>query len=352
LTTTGIPLTTPGAPLTTTGPPLTTNTTTTSTDPGPPPPALPRWLASGRYRVLARLGGGSFGVVHLAEDVRTGRMLAVKLERRDATNAQLEQEYRVYRRLALGAAPRGLRSGDDIPDPRDSRGGGPGPSPPGFATVRWFGAEGDYRAMVMDRLGPDLEHIFQRKGRVVSLDTVLALADQMLARVEVLHRAGYVHRDIKPENFAVGVGEDRRRLYLIDMGLAKPYRNLHTHIHRPYREGASLTGTARYASLNNHRGVEQSRRDDLISLGYVLVFLLRGSLPWQGLRANSRKLKYEKIAKVKESYGPTRLCAGLPPQLGAYLLYCTRLGYVDAPDIPYLRAEFDRLRRRGAGALD
>jgi serine/threonine protein kinase len=182
------------------------------------------------WKVLARLGGGSFGVVHLAEDVRTGRMLAVKLERRDAPHPQLELEHKVYRRLALTQGP------------------SLGASPAGFATVRWFGAEDGYRAMVMDRLGPDLEHIFMRKGRVLPLTTVLALADQMLARVEQMHRAGYVHRDIKPENFAVGVGEGRSRLYLIDLGLAKPYRDLHTHMHRPYREGGSLTGTARYAS--------------------------------------------------------------------------------------------------------
>lgn len=149
--------------------------------------------------------------------------------------------------------------------------------------MHWFGVEGDYNAMVMDLLGQSLEDLFTQSKRMFSLKTVLMLADQILQRIEFLHQNHFIHRDIKPDNFLMGLGKTKHIVYIIDFGLSKRYRDPKTGEHIQYKDGKELTGTARYASVNTHLGIEQSRRDDLESIGYILIYLLKGSLPWMGL---------------------------------------------------------------------
>jgi serine/threonine protein kinase len=258
--------------------------------------------------------------------------------------------------------------------------------------VRWFGVEGDYNVMVIDLLGRSLEDLFNDCRRIFSLKTVLMLADQLLCRLEILHTKCYIHRDIKPDNFLMGRGSRRHMVYVIDFGLAKLYRDPRNQRHIAYQEGKNLTGTARYASINTHLGIgteprrsvvkqntsvtsclshkflfcfrcfllhslslffpEQSRRDDLESLGYVLAYFLRGSLPWQGLRATTKKQKYEIILEKKISTSTEMLCKGFPIEFQSYFEHVRSLRFDDRPDYDHLKRLFRELFFRKGYSYD
>uniref|UniRef100_A0A2K5SCR7 non-specific serine/threonine protein kinase n=1 Tax=Cebus imitator TaxID=2715852 RepID=A0A2K5SCR7_CEBIM len=192
--------------------------------------------------------------------------------------------------------------------------------------------------------GPSLEDLFNFCSRMFTMKTVL-MADHMISRIEYVHTKKFIHRDIKPDNFLMGIGHHCNKLFLIDFGLAKKYRDNRTRQHKAYREDKNLTGTARYASINAHLGIEQSRRDDMESLGYVLMYFNRTSLPWQGLKAATKKQKYEKISEKKMSTPVEVLCKGFPAEFAMYLNYCRGLRFEEAPDYMYLRQLFRILFR-------
>lgn len=263
-----------------------------------------------KFRLGRRIGSGSFGDIYLGTNIQTGDEVAIKLETIRTKHPQLLYESKLYKILQGGV---------------------------GIPTVRWYGVEGDYNIMVMDLLGPSLEDLFNFCNRRFSLKTVLMLADQLLRRIEYVHTRSFIHRDVKPDNFLMGLGKKANQVNIIDFGLAKKYRDPRTHQHIAYREDKNLTGTARYASINTHLGIEQSRRDDLESLGYVLLYFLRGSLPWQGLKAATKKHKYEKISERKMATPIEVLCKELPKEFVSYLHYCRCLRFDDKPDYNYLR---------------
>ncbi|KAK8064700.1 Casein kinase I [Apiospora phragmitis] len=283
-----------------------------------------------KYRIGRKIGSGSFGDIYLGTNIISGEEIAIKLESVKAKHPQLEYEARVYKSLAGGV---------------------------GIPFVRWFGTECDYNAMVLDLLGPSLEDLFNFCNRKFSLKTVLLLADQLISRIEYIHAKSFIHRDIKPDNFLMGIGKRGNQVNVIDFGLAKKYRDPKTHFHIPYRENKNLTGTARYASINTHLGVgtyllhishlckaNLVRQSNLVAtiwnLWDMLCFTSAAALPWQGLKAATKKQKYDRIMEKKMTTPTEVLCRGFPNEFAIYLNYTRSLRFDDKPDYSYLRKIF------------
>ena len=258
----------------------------------------------GKFRISKKIGDGAFNEIYQGSDIFDNSEIAIKLEHNSIKYPQLLFESRLL---------------ESIPGI-------------GIPKVYWAGVSGEYNVMVFELLGKNLEELLQNCDKKFSLKTTLMIAIQVLDRIRHLHMHNYIHRDIKPQNFSIGRGENEHIIYLIDFGLAKRYREEYTNFHIPLRQNIKLTGTIRYASCNALNKKELSRRDDMESIGYLLIYLLKGSLPWQGLKIKQKSEKYSKIKELKMSLEPEKLCEDLPDEFKEYIESVKNLEFEEEPD--------------------
>jgi serine/threonine protein kinase len=204
----------------------------------------------------------------------------------------------------------------------------------------------------MELLGQSLENLFQAQNKSFSIKTACMLGIQMIDRIEYVHSRKIIHRDIKPDNFVIGRNDKSHIVYVLDFGLSKKYYSVSHKCHIPFIKGKKLTGTARYASINALSGFEQSRRDDLESIGYILMYFIRGSLPWQGLKINKKEDRYKKICEKKKETSAKDLCAGFPSEFETFVSYTRNLQFTEVPNYNYLRNLLKTIIKKSGSTID
>ena len=264
-----------------------------------------------KYTIIKKLGEGSFGLIYSVKSQHN--FYAAKLESRNRGQNLLENEACIMYYLG----------GKKIP------------------SLKSYANDINFNILIMELMGKSLEEIFESlPNKKMSINCVAKLGIQMVQILEYIHDKHIIHRDIKPDNFVMGRGIKSKYLYLLDFGLAKKYRSSTTLAHYRMIKKKNLTGTARYASINALNGLTQSRRDDLEAVGYVLMYFLRGKLPWQGLRVKNKEDRYHKIMEIKKETSPSLLCHGYPKEFKKYVEYTRNLEYEQDPDYEMLKDLF------------
>ena len=270
-----------------------------------------------KYRIKKKLGEGAFGDVYIGSSIENNDLVAIKVEQRKIAKPLLETEaFFLYSLRGLG-----------IPE------------------VLSFGRLRNYNVLVEPLLDKSLFDLFAERRKRLALEDICLIAKQVIDRIQWVHSKNIVHRDIKPDNFLIG-RKDPNVIYLIDFGLSKKYKSSTTGKHIKFGFTGKLTGTVRFASANALRGGEQSRRDDLESIGYMIIFFMRGRLPWQGVTGNKKMERYLKIYKMKKNVAPEDLCKSLPKQMTDFMRYVKQLEFEQEPDYNYLRNLFNSIIKR------
>jgi serine/threonine protein kinase len=258
-----------------------------------------------KYKILSKLGNGGFGMIFKGINLNTNEEIAVKIEKKTDVST-LKNEARIYNYLERIS---------------------------GIPKLRTFGSEGNYNYIVIDLLGESLEKIKNKCGGQFSIKTVLLLGIQMIQRIQEIHAKGIIHRDIKPDNFLIN--KTSNKLYIIDFGLAKKYID-NSNIHINMLENRGLVGTANYVSINVHNGITPSRRDDLESVFYVLLYFLNGELPWKIKSSDKQKIELIQTGKMN-LINNIFFLDNVPKELITYFLYCRNLKFDETPNYNYLK---------------
>ena len=276
-----------------------------------------------RYKLIKKLGSGSFGSIYSAE--YENNYYAIKLEEKSRGQNLLENEAYIMSYL----------------------------HGPGLPLVKSYGYSSNHNILVMELMGKSLEDIFESfVVKKMSVRCVCNIGYQIIEILEYIHNKHVIHRDIKPDNFVIGLNEKRKYIYILDFGLSKKYRSSRTLKHYQIVKSKNLTGTARYASINALNGLTQSRRDDLEAVGYVLMYFLRGRLPWQGIPVKNKEDRYRKIMEKKIATSAEELCRNFPQEFTDYINYTRRLEYEQDPDYNYLKRLFLNVLNRDGFIID
>ena len=270
-----------------------------------------------KYKVKKKLGDGAFGVVYEGICIENNELVAIKVEIKKVIKPLLETE--AYFLYSL--------KGHGIPE------------------VLSFGRTRNYNILVEPLLGKSLFDIFNERRKRLPLEDICLISLQVLDRIHWVHSKNIMHRDIKPDNFLIGK-KDPNVIYLIDFGLSKKYRSSQTGKHIKFDFTGKLTGTVRFASANALRGGEQSRKDDLESIGYMIIYFMRGKLPWQNITGSKKMERYLKIYKMKKNVKPEQLCKSLPKQMIEYMKYVKQLEFEQDPDYNYLKNLFKSILKQ------
>lgn len=266
-----------------------------------------------KFTIIKKIGSGSFGNVYKAKD-KNNKYVAIKIEEEKSYSKRLEYEMNLYKELNDGVNV-------------------------GIPKIKKFYNINKHNVLIMDFLGPSLEDLFEFCNYKFSLKTVGMIALQILDRIEYVHEHYIIHRDIKPDNFLIGTGKEKKHIFIIDFGLSsKIVDNDLNHI--IYKKTKNFTGSFRYSSIRNHKGIEQSRRDDLESIGYMLIYFLKGQLPWQGLKGSTKSKRSHQIFKVKRNTSINVLCKDIPNEFTEYIQYVRLLRFKQKPNYKYLKNLF------------
>ena len=299
-----------------------------------------QFIINGNYNLIKMIGFGAFGEIHLAYDSNSKQLRAIKFELTNFKNPQLKHEYAILETLNTIENNKNNNHNNSINyDNLKTKNGGIIGIPKVYLFDRM---ENKYNYMIMDFLGPSIGDLYQLKNKKFSLETLLMLMIQLLTRIEYIHEKGFIHRDVKPENFVIGLNESSNIIHVIDFGLSRRFKDKITGQHIPYKENRHMIGTVRYASINSLLGIEQSRRDDIEALGYVITYFFYGSLPWQSNKDKGKAEQF-KILEKKLITPPEILCKKMPKQFMIFFNYVRKLKFEDRPDYSMMRNIFAML---------
>ena len=280
-----------------------------------------------KYKLIKKIGKGSYGIIYLCKDIASNEFFAAKLQNKNIYTNSLQNEYQIMKDINI----------DKIPN------------------AKFYGENNLYNILIMQLLGKSLEDIFEKilHKQKMPIHSVCNIAIQIIDILEQIHNKNYIHRDIKPSNFLFGNNSfNNNIIYLIDFGLAKKYRESNNAEHYEIKEENKLIGTARFASINAMEGLSQSRRDDLESLGYMLIYFLKGKLPWQNFLIKNKEERYNKIKQTKKEISINELCSDCPEEIGQYITYVKNLKFDEEPNYNYLKNLFYEILNKTGNKFD